>query len=304
MKKTNLIYLSISLIIILLISCNKAKDTSDVTLNQKIPVTVANITRGTITSYLELNGTSAFTSKSQAKANISGYITDIFVSPGSVVVKGQHLFTLKTKEAAAISNDTISQFKFSGLVQIKAGINGIITSVDRAVGDYVMEGDPLCQIAVPSSLIFYLDVPVELINFIKINGSCEVVLPNGNELKGIIKSRYPIISNSAQTVRYIVQISNTKDIPENLIAKIKILKNSINNAISLPKSCVLTNELMNSFWVMKLINDSTAVKVVITPGIDNGENIQILSPVFNNSDLFLSSGNYGIGDTVFIKVNK
>jgi hypothetical protein len=55
---------------------------------------------------------------------------------------------------------------------------------------------------------------------------------------------------------------------------------------------------------MKLINDSTAVKVPVTTGIIDKDNVQIKMPVFKDTDLFLSSGNYGLGDTANVKVIK
>ena len=44
---------------------------------------------------------------------------------------------------------------------------------------------------------------------------------------------------------------------------------------------------MQHFWVMKLINDSMAVKVPVTTGITEGEYVQITRPEFKASDLFL-----------------
>jgi hypothetical protein len=61
---------------------------------------------------------------------------------------------------------------------------------------------------------------------------------------------------------------------------------------------------MKNYWVMKLINDSTAVKVLVTTGISEKDYVQIKMPVFKDSDLFLSSGNYGLGDTANVKVIK
>jgi hypothetical protein len=55
---------------------------------------------------------------------------------------------------------------------------------------------------------------------------------------------------------------------------------------------------------MKLVSDSVAVKIPVTTGLSNGNDIEILSPVFSPSDLFLSSGNYGLGDTVKVTVTK
>jgi hypothetical protein len=82
------------------------------------------------------------------------------------------------------------------------------------------------------------------------------------------------------------------------------VKESVKAAASLPKSCILTDETMQNFWVMKLINDSIAVKVPITTGISEEQYVQITRPVFNVSDLFLTSGNYGLRDTAYVKVLK
>ena len=92
--------------------------------------------------------------------------------------------------------------------------------------------------------------------------------------------------------------------PENLIAKIRILKRIIPKAVLLNKSCILADEVMQHFWVMKLVSDSVAVKIPVTTGLSDGNDIEITSPVFSPSDLFLSSGNYGLGDTVKVTITK
>ena len=61
---------------------------------------------------------------------------------------------------------------------------------------------------------------------------------------------------------------------------------------------------MKNFWVMKLINDSTAVKVPVITGISDNGYVQIKMPLFKDTDLFLTSGNYGLGDTANVKVIK
>ena len=112
------------------------------------------------------------------------------------------------------------------------------------------------------------------------------------------------MSVNSQTERFIVKLAEPESLPENLTAKIRIVKESVKSAASLPKSCILTDETMQQFWVMKLINDSMAVKVPVTTGITEEEYVQITRPSFSHSDLFLTSGNYGLGDTVFVKVLK
>jgi hypothetical protein len=53
---------------------------------------------------------------------------------------------------------------------------------------------------------------------------------------------------------------------------------------------------------MKLLTDSTAVKVLVTTGISEKEYVQIKTPAFKETDLFLTSGNFGLGDTAKVKV--
>ena len=228
----------------------------------------------------------------------------MFISQGEAIKNRMLLFTIKTKEASAIMNDSLNSLKFTGVVDVKAAVAGLISSIEHPKGDYVAEGDQLCQIAVPESFVFILDIPFELSGSLKLNTRCEIVLPDGHSIQGVIKSRFPSMTGSSQTERFIVRISESVGLPENLIAKIRILKESAVNAVSLPKSSILTDETMHSFWVMKLINDTTAVKVVVQTGISEKEYVQIKMPVFKDTDLFLSSGNYGLGDTANVKVIK
>ena len=112
------------------------------------------------------------------------------------------------------------------------------------------------------------------------------------------------MSANSQTERFIVKLAESRNLPENLTVKIRIIKESVNSAVSLPKSCILSDETMKELWVMKLISDTVAVKFPVTTGITEGDYIQITKPAFNNSDLFLTSGNYGLGDTVYVRVLK
>jgi hypothetical protein len=58
--------------------------------------------------------------------------------------------------------------------------------------------------------------------------------------------------------------------------------------------------MMKEFWVMKLINDSTAIKIPVTIGNKNSEVIEVLSPQFNLSDKIIKKGNYGLPDTALV----
>lgn len=290
--------------IIFIPACRQPGKITEKTIVSAIPVKVVSLHRGRISSYFELSATSAFLFKGSVKAPVTGYIENMFINQGDAVENGRLLFTIKTKEAAAVTRDSLNSLNFRGIIEVKAAIEGLISTIDHPKGDYVAEGDQLCQIAVPGSFVFILDIPFELSGSIKLNTNCEIVLPDGHPMHGKISSRFPSMTGSSQTERYIVRIGESANLPENLIVKIRIVKETEDNAVSLPKSSILTDETMHNFWVMKLINDSTAAKVIISTGITEKDNVQIRMPVFKDSDLFLSSGNYGLGDTAKVKVIK
>jgi len=54
--------------------------------------------------------------------------------------------------------------------------------------------------------------------------------------------------------------------------------------------------------VMKLINDSIAVKVSIKKGIELADIVEILQPAFEPSDRILLTGNYGLPDTAKVMI--
>lgn len=288
--------------LIVLSGCRHAGINSGQTNTQGLPVTVTQVHTGKMLNYLELNATSVFLFKAAIKAPIAGYIENMFINQGEAVDKDHLLFTIRTKESAAITGDSLNILKFKGIVNVKAAAAGLISSIEHPKGDYVTEGDQLCQVAIPESFVFILDVPFELSGFVKTNTPCEIMLPDSTKLKGIIKSPFTSMDVNSQTERFIVKLQEPKGLPENLTVRIKIVKESENDATSLPKSCILTDETMQQFWVMKLINDTTAVKVPVSIGISDGGYIQIIKPFFKSSDLFLTSGNFGLGDTAYVKV--
>jgi hypothetical protein len=67
---------------------------------------------------------------------------------------------------------------------------------------------------------------------------------------------------------------------------------------------VLGNETQTEFWVMKIINDTTAVKVPVVKGIESIDEVEITDPLFLPSDKILLTGNYGLTDTATVVIMK
>ena len=294
------------LILLVLSGCGSRQQSDEKAVEPKTPVTVATVCVEHLVETTELNAMSSFLKKNTIKSPIAGIIEHIEINPGDNVEKGQLLFTIKTKEAAALekSQVTDSSLLFKGLIKIKANKTGVIISITRQMGDYVQEGDELAAIADQNSLVFLLEVPYELNNYIKKNTKCTILLSNNRTLEGIISSRLPVADMQSQTESFIVKATTSEKLPENLIAKISIVKSEKNKAYTLPKSAILSNETQTEFWIMKLMNDSTAVKIPIKKGIEQSEKIEILEPVLTPADKILLTGNYGLADTAKVIIEK
>jgi biotin carboxyl carrier protein len=272
----------------------------------KTPVTIAQISRAVISDTLQFSATSAFLHKSVIRSAITGYIEDISLVGGDHVEAGQKIATIQTKEAQALqnihTNDSLLNFK--GTTLITSNLSGVVTNVMHQTGDYVQEGDALCEVAAQKSLIFMLNVPASKSSFIKPAQACWLLLPDHRRYPAKIQRMMPIANASSQSLQYLVGANINTTIPESLQVKILIPNTSQNAVPVLPKPCVLTNETETTFWVMKLINDTTAVRVNISIGMETADNLEILSPAFNASDRFLLNGNYGLGDTAYVQIEK
>ena len=155
-----------------------------------------------------------------------------------------------------------------------------------------------------NSLVFIMDVPFELDKYIEKNRNCRIILPDDRQINGTITRKLAEMDMQSQTMRYVISPSSSERLPGNLIANVSLVKSSNNNAMVLPKQAILGNETQTGFWVMKLINDSTAVKINISKGFENNEEVEITSPVFLPSDRILLTGNYGLPDTARIIIVK
>ncbi|MBA3828574.1 MAG: HlyD family efflux transporter periplasmic adaptor subunit [Taibaiella sp.] len=299
---------AISCILFLFAACKSNSKTTTETETKAetaTPVTVTSVSSESLVEYIDLNATSAFLQKNYVKAITSGYIHSVNTQVGKNVHAGETLFVLKTKESQSIGN-VISKldpsFKFSGANLIKAPANGFITQLNHQLGDYVQDGEQLAIISDINSFAFILNLPYEFRSYITNQKSVDVILPDSTRLKGVITSSMPTVDPQSQTQSIVIKVQSANAIPENLIAHVRIIKKAKVNALSLPRSAVLTNDIQSDFWVMKMIDSNTAVKVPVKTGIATKDNIEILSPSFSPEDKIIVTGNYGLPDTAKVKI--
>ncbi len=271
------------------------------------PVTVTTILTDTMAEYLDLNATSVFLQKSYVKANVNGYVQAVKTMPGQYVSAGSVLFTVKTKEAQSIDNSVTKldpSFRFSGINNIKTSTGGYVTQLNHQVGDYVQDGEQLAVLSDQNSFAFILNLPYELKPYLANNKMVSLALPDGTKINGEITTSMPSVDAATQTLNVVIKIASPDNLPENLIAKVRIVKYQKSNANSLPKAALLTNDTQTEFWVMKLIDSVTAVKVTVKKGIETADRVEIIEPRFSIGDKILLTGNFGLPDTAKVRIEQ
>jgi len=301
----NLFILSI-LCICLINSCKpKTVTPSDTETEGRIPVTITHPGIGSMTDGVELNATSLFLLKTYIKSNNTGYLQEVNAQLGENVNRGKKLFVIRLKEAASLGNSITfpdSSFKFSGLVSISAPGSGFITQLNYQAGDYVQEGETLAAISNANSLVFMLELPYELKCYLPENRTVELTLPDGQKLTGSLTMPMPMVDPVSQTQSYLIKVPSSNSFPENLVVKVNFVRNQKTAAIYLPKEALVTNETQSEFWIMKMTDSITAVKVPIIKGIETSDQVEILSPELAPTDNILLTGNYGLPDTAKVSI--
>lgn len=290
----------------LLFSCRHVTKTSEETTHIKTPVTIVPVAYKSVTSTVALPAIATFMNKSIIRATITGTIEKRLINPGEFIAADQLLFTIRTREAMALKkNDQAdSSLSFKGLINITSQKEGVINSIAYQKGDFVQEGDEMAVISEQNSMVFILDVPFELDKYIEKNRNCRIILPDNRQINGTITGKLPEMDMQSQTMRYIVKPQSDERLPGNLIASINLVKSTNEKAMVLPKKAVLGDETQTEFWVMKLLNDSMAIKIVVSKGFENNDEVEITKPEFLPSDRIVLTGNYGLPDTARVTIIK
>lgn len=295
---------------VLIAACTGREQTGAAQPDTSLPksqVSVTHIRKGNVADNLELFASTFYLKRNVVTAPISSFITKVNIRLGDKVKKGEVLYELESKERRALGNtelrldSTISGF---GLVQVKAQASGIVSTLDKQqTGDYIMEGTQLCTIAESGDLAFQINVPYEFNDYTRPGKQCQIILPDNSVHTATITTPLTVMNTVAQTQTMLAKPVTTLYLPEGLIVKVVINKSSVKPRQVVPKSAVQSDEMLENFWVMKLLNDSTTVKVPVMMGNTSKTEAELLSPEFNQTDRIISIGAYGLPDTALVKID-
>lgn len=302
------ILISLALMAYLTSCVNNSETHTKESIAAKTTVEVVSVSSGVINNELTLFGITIYLIKNMVTAPIPSFISKVNVRLGDHVHKGDILYVLESKESRALGNNISeidSAFSNFGILKVKASTTGVISTLDKQqAGDYVLEGTQLCTIAESSDLVYQINVPYEYTAYTKAGSACAILLPDNSKLTATFIRALATMNPLAQTQSILAKANKSIILPENMIVKVVIQKGTQDKKQLLPKSCVLSDEMMKEFWVMKIMNDSVAIKTHVTIGNRNETHLEVLSPKFTLEDRIISEGNYGLPDTAMINIHK
>jgi len=275
--------------------------------NPATAVKVTTITRRPITKKETFPATVVYLNKSNLSASLPGYLTQLYVKTGDYITAGSPVFRIETKEHAVIKGDSSLQksgISDLGVFTINAPASGYITQVMQQQGDYVQEGTAICSFTRDDQMYVQAYVPVDMQSLVTPGTACRIIRQGSKGIKAHVVRTLNELDPVSQSLQVLIKPDRNINLSENLNIEAEFTIKKVDTAQVAPVSAVLSNEKLSDFWVMKLLNDTTAVKVSVKTGVKEPDSVQLVSPDFAADARLLTDGNYGLPDTAKVKIIK
>ena len=286
--------------------CYNSNEAATETAEVKTLVSVVQPSFQSITEYIQLNGVTLLQKKDNIRSTNTGHITSLKFKQGDFIKAGQIFCAIETKEQGALKNISSldsSLNKFQKPLSVLANASGIIITISVLQGDYVSEGDVLANVSEPSSLIVQVNVPYEYNQYVSAGKSCEIILPDGKTIHTTITGAMPTVEAVSQSQTFFIRLPN-ESLPENLNVTIRIPHRKKINLLCVPTASVQTDEMQKEFWVMKIVNDSLAIKVNVQTGLQNDSITEIISDKISVADKIIIQGAFALADSSLVIFDK
>ncbi len=196
---------------------------------------------------------------------------------------------LAASSAARNLNDVTPTSPISGIVSLK--------NVNKS--QMVTAGSVAYQISNIDKVVATINVTENIINLLSKGQEVSVYIESlGETVTGVITEINPVASQSS-TYPVKITIDNEKHlIKPGMFCKVEIVSESSNNTLVLPREAVLRN--MDEFYVYT-VNDGVTSMKKVQVGIDNGEEIEIISGL-QSGDKVITEGQTYVSENEAVNV--
>ena len=112
----------------------------------------------------------------------------------------------------------------------------------------------------------------------------------------------PALDPGSTTVEVWLRVENPKNVLKaGTPVHATITGRTVQNALSVPASAVLTEQEGGGRYLMIIASDSTAHRKPVTLGVQNSERVQVLNGI-SAGDMVISTGDYGLEENTKVKI--
>lgn len=190
--------------------------------------------------------------------------------------------------------------KSSPLTTVFSSTGGYVTNLLVKEGDYVMDGNPIVQLAGLNTIWAEAQVYTSQLSRIDRNGKAMVQLPDlGNkEIAGTVEFVNPEVSPDTRVILLRVSIPNQNGALRPGMPAYVIIHGASHNTLSLPTDAVIRDAKGATVWVQTAKN-TYAIRMVET-GMESNDRIEIKSGL-QDGDVVVLSGVYLLNSEYIFK---
>jgi HlyD family secretion protein len=186
--------------------------------------------------------------------------------------------------------------------EIRSPIDGYVTDRPLFAGETAAAGAPLITVMETNTLLAKTHIAQAQAQQLKLGAAAQVRAPGVEEaVPAKVSMISPALDPGSTTVEVWLTIDNRSGkLKVGTPVKVAITGRTVADAMKVPLSAVLTAD-DGSKSVMVVARDGTAQPKKIAPGINDGEDVQVLSGIAS-SDQVITSGAYGLDPGTKVKV--
>lgn len=209
---------------------------------------------------------------------------------------------LEAAQAAVQQAETAYQMAQDALsdITITAPISGMIATLNTETGEMVSNAQPALVLIDVNPLYIRVDVTENLINKFKIEQEIDLYVPAVDKaLTGTVTSVSPVIDNMSLLYPVQIRIDNSDlAIKSNMFAEVNFVTDVHQQVLVVPSNAVL---LKNGEQVLYVEKEGYAEERIVTVGLDNGSDIEVVSGL-QEGDMVIVKGQNYISDGSKVKV--
>lgn len=187
--------------------------------------------------------------------------------------------------------------------EIRSPISGVVTDRVLFAGETAAAGTPLLTVMDTSALIAKLHIAQSQAQQLAIGAAATLTVPGVNDpVPAKVSLISPALDPGSTTVEVWLRVENPKGaLKSGTSVHASIAGRTTANALTVPTEAIQTGQDGTSKFVMVIAGDSTARKKTVTLGIQNAEDVQILSGL-TAADMVISSGGYGLDENTKVNI--